>query len=112
MAPSLHSVVREALERKKISPEGIQSYLHQLGCLKRYQSAFNLLWAQCGLPSLSVKIVFLLEVPLDKVAEKISLLKVSLLKLKNQIGTIVLMVEVSWNEKSKSIKSLLDKNVH
>jgi hypothetical protein len=74
VAPPLSDVIREALERRQISPEGINSYLQQLGALKRYQSAFQKLWEHCGLKNLSAKNFLDLNFSLDQVAENLVLL--------------------------------------
>ena len=44
MAPPLHSVIRQALERRETQNESIQTYLEQLGDLRRYDGAFQALW--------------------------------------------------------------------
>ena len=43
----MHSVIREVLQGRKVSPEGISAYLAQHANVERYQSAFNKLWFQC-----------------------------------------------------------------
>ena len=47
MAPSLHSVVRKALEAKQVQTEDIDTFLSQQKTLARYDSAFRLLCALC-----------------------------------------------------------------
>ena len=44
VAPSLHSLLRECLERKKIQNSTIRDFLARNPSIKRYNSAFNLLW--------------------------------------------------------------------
>jgi len=44
VAPSLSNVIRSVLQGKKISSEGVETHLKNLGNLQRYDSAFNWLW--------------------------------------------------------------------
>ena len=57
VAPPLHSLLRECLERKQIQTETINHFLGQHPSLKRYDSAVNLLWIileQQGIPPLCI----------------------------------------------------------
>ena len=47
MAPSLSQIVREALQRKQVSPENITLYLSKIKDWKRYEKSFRKLWAFC-----------------------------------------------------------------
>ena len=47
MAPSLSSVIGEALQGKQVSVENIQLYLKKQKNLSRYDRAFRRLWAFC-----------------------------------------------------------------
>ena len=47
MAPDLHSVIRELLQRKQIPPESIDTYIKNLPSPQRYDSAFKALWRHC-----------------------------------------------------------------
>ena len=69
MAPPLHRIIQQILERRKISPEGVQTYLQNLNNLDRYNSAFNLLWL-----TLTKMGEDPLTATMDKVAEAILLL--------------------------------------
>ena len=45
MAPSLFDVVQTILERKQVSPEGIETHLAKIQHVERYDRAFRCLWA-------------------------------------------------------------------
>ena len=47
MAPSLHSVIRKALESKQIKAEDIDNYLNTNKSIHLYDTTFRLLWAIC-----------------------------------------------------------------
>ena len=69
MAPPLHCIIKQILEGRKISVEGVQTYLEKLKNLDRYDSAFNQLWLK-----LLEKGEDPLKADLNKVAEAILLL--------------------------------------
>ena len=46
VAPPLHLVVRQLLEKQEMSPESINHYMEKITSWARYQSAFQLLWDQ------------------------------------------------------------------
>ena len=69
VAPPLHCIIKQILEGRKISVEGVQTYLEKLKNLDRYDSAFNQLWLK-----LLEKGEDPLKADLNKVAEAILLL--------------------------------------
>ena len=62
MAPDLHSIIREGLQAKQVSPEAAKSYLKDLKSLPRYNRAFKLFWAFCTLKNVSATDATLTEV--------------------------------------------------
>jgi hypothetical protein len=46
VAPPLHRIIRGVLQGRKVSPEGVSSYLSLLGDLRRYDGAFAHLWSK------------------------------------------------------------------
>jgi hypothetical protein len=69
VAPPLHLVIRECLQRRQVSPQGIDAYLSKYKSFSRYDNAFNAFWYHCGLHH-----VTLLSASLEVIASELLLL--------------------------------------